>query len=373
MNYLFFTEYFPESERAEFTGGVENRVFYIAKRLSKSNDVTVICSRQKGQKKYSKVDKVKVVRPGPINAYSQKGNILSRFFFAVSAYIEGIKYKSDFVEGCSFIVYIPAFFVGKRIESKKVATWHETWIGEWVKNKGLITGMFGEVWERISIRLDWDEIVCVSNFTKERLIKKGVKCKRIRVVPNGIELNKIRKIKARKFERPTVCVVGRLTKQKNVDLIINGVALIKKELPRVQLKVVGKGPEYENLKRLVKKKGLERDVEFLGFLPKHSDVIRTLKASHLYVSASELEGFGITVLEAMAAKLPCLLSRIQAFEEVTQKNAVFFDNKEEFAKKAINLLRNRKRYINQINRQDNIVKEYDWERIIERITKKWLS
>ena len=369
MNYLFLTEYFPESEKAEFTGGVENRVFYISKGLSKNNDVTVICSRQKGQKKYSKVGKVKVVRPGPINVYSQRGNILSRLFFAVSAYFEGSKHKSDFVEGCSFITYIPAFFVGKRLKAKKVATWHETWVGEWIKNKGLITGIFGEVWERISIKQGWDEIVCVSDFTKQRLIKKGVKCKRIIVVPNGIDLNKIRDIKVKKFEKPTICVVGRLTKQKNVDSIIRGVALIKKELPNVQLKVVGTGSEYESLKDLVKELDLGNNVEFLGFLPKHSDVIKTLKASHLYVSASELEGFGITVLEAMASKLPCLLSRIQAFEEVTQKKAEFFDSQEEFAKKAINLLKNRKRYINQINRQDNIVKEYDWGRII----KKWLS
>ena len=120
---------------------------------------------------------------------------------------------------------------------------------------------------------------------------------------------------------------------------------------------------------LTRKLDLEEDVEFLGFLGKHDEVLKTFKASHLYVSASKLEGFGITVLEAMAANLPCLLSRIEPFEEITQKKAVFFDDKADLAKKAINLLKNEERYLNQVKRQNQIVKKYDWGNII----KKWLS
>jgi len=361
MNYLLLTEYFPSSEKAEITGGVENRCFYFVKELSKKHKITVLCSRQKGQKKISRIFEAKVIRCGPINPYSHRSNILRRLAFAFSLYFVGKKLKDiNIVEGASFITYLPAYFLGRKLKAKKIATWHETWVKEWIKNKGFLTGIFGELWERIALKLKWDQIISVSHFTKKRLLKRKVKCKRIRVVPNGIDLKEIKKIRVKKERFPTLCVLGRLTKQKRVDLVIKALKPIEKEIPQIKLKIIGQGPEFKNLKKLVKNLNLEKNVEFLGFLSKHNDVLKILKASHLYVSASQLEGFGITVLEAMACEVPCLLSKIEPFKEITQNQAFFFRNQHDLSQKILLLLKNRETYLSQVKKQNKIIKKYDW-------------
>lgn len=370
MKYLMLTEYFPSSESAEITGGVENRYFYLAKELAKEHNVFIICSRQKGQKKYSTVFGAKVIRCGPINPYSNKGSILGRLRFVINAYLYGIKLKDvSKVEGASFLTYVPAYFIGKSLKAEKVATWHETWVGEWIKNKGLVTGLTGTIWECLALKLKWDKVISVSEFTKRRLLKRKIRCKKIDVVPNGINLAKIKRLKTKKFAEPTICVVGRLTKSKNVGLVVKAVKHLKSEFPNILLKIVGDGPELNNLVNLAKKLGLEKNVKFLGFLPTHDEVLKTLKSSHVYVSASKLEGFGISVLEAMACNVPVILSKIAPFREITKNKAIFFDNEHDLSRIIKHYFNDREKYLKQVATQNDLLKEFDWGSIYQ----KWLK
>jgi len=79
------------------------------------------------------------------------------------------------------------------------------------------------------------------------------------------------------------------------------------------------GPEEVNLKKLVNKLNLRANVEFLGFIENHDDVIRQLKASDVFALPSIVEGFGMVVIEAMAAGIPYVASDIPPIREVTSK------------------------------------------------------
>lgn len=367
--YLLLTEYFPESEKAELTGGVENRCFNIVRVLSEKYDVKVICSRQKGQKKHSKIFDCDIYRVGPEIPYSSKGDILKRFMFAFSAYNIAKKQDNiDLIEAESFLTYIPTYFAGRKIKAKKViATWHETWVGEWIKNKGLFTGLFGEIWERTSIKLNWDLVISVSQFTKDRLLERKIKCKDIQVIHNGIDFDKINGIKVNPVNKNKyieICVLGRLTPMKRVDFVIKALSKIIQQFPNVRLNIIGSGPELTKLKGLVKELNLIDNVKFYGFVEKYEDVIKIMKSSNIYVSASELEGFGITVLEAMACRLPVILSDIKPFKEVSEGKAIYFENVEKLSQWIYDVINNKRLCQEQLKKQDELLLKYQWEKII---------
>ncbi|MBI4980533.1 glycosyltransferase family 4 protein [Candidatus Woesearchaeota archaeon] len=380
MNYLLLTEYFPESEQAELTGGVECRCFHLVKQLAKAHEVVVLCSHQPGQPRVSKIMGAKIIRCGPSMLYSGKGNLIKRFMFSYALYSVGkrlsnnqsFNFSPDIVEGACFITYPSAYFLGKRFNAKKVATWHETWIGEWVKNKGWFTGLFGEIWERLALKLNWDKIICVSNFTKKQLVEKKVRCKNIEVIPNGINLKQLNNITSSKEKYPTICYFGRLNWQKNLPILIKALLIIKKEIPKVKCRIIGTGPAENGLKELVQNLGLQDEVTFSGYIKNYQELLSQAKACHVFVSPSTLEGFGITVIEAMALRLPYVITDISPFLEITRngKGGEIFQqmNVKDLAQKVVKLLTNKKEYLQKLEEGKLLIEEYDWK----KITKNYL-
>jgi len=216
---LFLTEYFPESGAGDITGGVENRYFYLLRELSKRHHVTLLCSTQRkewvGLKQH--IEGINVIRTS-FQPYSSKGIIRYRLNLVKSFYRYSKNFnKFDVVEGTNFITYLPAYNLGSFLHSKKVATWHECWVGEWIKIKGLITGFLGEIWERNALKKKWDIIMAVSNVTKRKLSKYIDK--KVEVIPNGIPLQEIRKISSKKYDTPSIVVTSRMVKTKRIDLV----------------------------------------------------------------------------------------------------------------------------------------------------------
>jgi len=140
---------------------------------------------------------------------------------------------------------------------------------------------------------------------KERF---GVPETRIAVLPNSVDLHRIRQYKAEScdhpaFVDPTVPVVvtaGRLVYQKGVDLLIKAVGLLRERL-EFRLVILGDGPERTKLERLVVQYGLEDRVFFLGF---QQNPWRFISRAAVFVLASRYEGFGNVLIEAMACGTP---------------------------------------------------------------------
>jgi len=374
MNILILSEYFPNSEKAEITGGVESRAFNVAKRLAKKHKVKIITSWRKGLKRHDRFCNFEVYRIGSYHKYSHYAGYLSRLKFAKAAIKLGIKLKNtDIVDGYNFTTYIPAYIIAKNLKKKSIATYHETWIGEWLKNNGIITGIPYEIFERLLLKLRFDKYISVSSFTKKRLVKRGIKREKIIVIPNGVDLKQFNKIKTKRFSNPTICCINRLTKNKRVDDIIKALNIVRVKIPNIKCKMIGKGPEMNNLKKLAKELKLEKNVEFLGFVKKYEDVIRTLKASHILCSASVVEGFGMVVIEAIASYVPYVCSSIEPFQEVTGngKGGLIFKKEDykDLAEKIIRLLEEKRLYKTKVKEAKGLVKKYDWSIITKKIEK----
>ena len=101
-----------------------------------------------------------------------------------------------------------------------------------------------------------------------------------------------------------------------MDLVIRALARLVDDVDGVHLKIVGQGPERANLHSLAVALGVERLVHFEGFVPRHADVLTMIGAARCLVSPSEIEGFGIVVVEAQAVGTPVVVSDIPAFREL---------------------------------------------------------
>lgn len=99
--------------------------------------------------------------------------------------------------------------------------------------------------------------------------------------------------------------IGRFNYQKNHSFLIDIFKELKKKNDEVKLILVGDGEEIGNVKNKVMNYGLEKDVIFTGV---RSDVNKLLQAMDVFLFPSLFEGLPVTIVEAQAAGLPCVIS-----------------------------------------------------------------
>lgn len=146
-------------------------------------------------------------------------------------------------------------------------------------------------------------------YGKEFFKKNGI------VIYNGIDIEKYKyngrlRAEVRKeleIEPNEILLghVGRLAPVKNHNFIICIFEKMVKKNPNMQLVLVGDGPDKENIQQLIESKGLKSNVTMLG---NRLDVHRLLLAMDILLFPSFFEGFPVTLIEAQATGLPCIIS-----------------------------------------------------------------
>lgn len=102
-----------------------------------------------------------------------------------------------------------------------------------------------------------------------------------------------------------IVTIGRLTKQKNIYLLINAMEIIAKVHPDYSLSIYGRGELESDLKSYVKQKGLEKKINFKGF---KKNVHELIKNADIFVLASIYEGMPNALIEAMSMGFPVISS-----------------------------------------------------------------
>lgn len=374
MKILLVVEYFPETTNGEIRGGVESHAFYVASELSKRHSVFVLCAREKNQPRESHLNNISVFRCGFEHSFVQGGSLFSRLSFLISSIKKGRSMNIDIVDGYNFISYIAAFFITlRRKRVKRVATYNDVWVGEWIKNVGFFSGILGELLERFALFVSWDKFIAISEYTKFKLIKRKIDTNKIAVVPCGVKVEQYESILVKKFERPTVCYVGRLVEYKRVDDLLRAIKIAREIIPNIQCKIIGSGPRREELDQLAKNLRINDCVDFLGFIPKHEDVVKIIKCSHIFCLPSIVEGFGMVTVEALAAGIPYVNSDIPATREITEggKGGLLFRvlDSNDLAEKLIRLFMDVSLYEEKAQEGKILVRQYDWGNIVPAIEK----
>ncbi len=293
-------------------------------------------------------------------------SIKQAIFFGIHC-LKLIKEDFDVIDCCGFPYF--SLFTCKLVcllkEKKLYSTWHEVWGNDyWNEYLGKLS-IFGTFIEKVSIKLP-NRIIAVSPQTANKIkADLGFKGK-IAIVPNGIDIEEIKKIKPSKV-KSDVIYAGRLMSFKNIDILIKAIKEIKKSHPSISCLIIGDGPEKKKLINLTKDLKLQNNIKFLGFLKNHDDVYSYMKSSKVFVLPSTREGFGIVVLEANACGIPVVTIDHEdnaAKDLINGKNGIVcrLDEKE-IAGSIINLLKS------NINFKDcvNFVKSYDWNQIINEV------
>jgi len=184
-----------------------------------------------------------------------------------------------------------------------------------------------------------DTTIVLSEKEKNIALKnKTAKQKSLFVIPNGIDLEKIKflgKEEARqeilrfaklaqndiKKDAFLIGTIANFYKTKGLDILLESFKEIIKINPNAKLVIIGDGPERNNLVKQIQRNNLYQHVILTGLLP---EAYKYLWALDIFVLSSIKEGFPYAILEAMAAKLPIVATSVGAIPEIlqNQKNAL---------------------------------------------------
>jgi glycosyltransferase involved in cell wall biosynthesis len=169
-------------------------------------------------------------------------------------------------------------------------------------------------------------------------------------VPSGVDLNVYRPLD---LEREAVTYVGALTETKGVDMFLKAMEGIP-----APVWVIGDGPERKTLEMLAKSLGLS--CTFWGF---RKDVSELMNRSQIVVLPSRNEGFGLTLLEAMACGTPVIGRKTGGIPEVvTGENGLLFETEEELHQKVMMLLEDLSLW-NQLREEGlKTASQWSWEK-----------
>lgn len=195
------------------------------------------------------------------------------------------------------------------------------------------------------------ELIVPSYKTCDAMISYGVTNK-INVIPTGIDLSKFSphlfthselEMLRSQYEISNqdflAVFVGRIAIEKSVDEIIEAFNIIKsKEIKKLKLLIIGDGPAFQDISKLVDQYDLHNYVRMVGKIP-YTDVPAFYQIADIFISTSTTETQGLTFVEAMASNLPVLCKYDKNLEELVceGKNGFFIQDQSELAQKLIEL------------------------------------
>jgi glycosyltransferase involved in cell wall biosynthesis len=217
-------------------------------------------------------------------------------------------------------------------------------------------------------------VVANSTAAMRRLRLEGIRSRRIRHIPNGIDLDSFYPGAPTASLRRLV-TVARLRPEKGHDTLIDAAAAITRAVPGVTLTIVGEGPMREQLTARVASRGLEDRVLFAGHT---DDVAATLRGHDVFVLPSRSEAFPNSVIEAMATGLPVVASDIGGIPELIEhgRNGLLVrpGDAGELARAVIELLR-RQSFARALGRKArvDVLTRYPIDRMVEQFETLYLA
>ncbi|MGQ9900622.1 MAG: glycosyltransferase family 4 protein [Fimbriimonadales bacterium] len=225
----------------------------------------------------------------------------------------------------------------------------------------------------------WRVIVCSAFMRGEVMHALNTPYDKIDVIPNGIRAEKFQfefpeaeraafRLRFAAPDQPLIFFVGRMVREKGVQVLIQAMPIVRTEFPNAVLGVVG-GGYRAHLEEFVRFCHLEDAVRFTGFIP-DSDLLRLYRVVDVAVYPSLYEPFGIVALEAMAAGAPVVVSDAGGLKEVVRHEETgiltWAGNPESVAWGILRVLQDPAAAQRRVkNAQKTVQREFNWRRIAQ--------
>ncbi len=219
---------------------------------------------------------------------------------------------ADVVHAHGYKADIYCYFALRGTEVPMVSTCHT-----WYDNDWRVT-LYGKI-DRMVLR-GFDQVVAVSDEVEARLLAAGVSADKVTLIRNGIGTAAFEGIAPSLRNglgegELLVGLVGRLSREKGVDIFIRAAAEVLKVLPEVRFVVVGDGADRVALGALIEELGVGTKMSLLG---PRSDMPAVYASFDLMVSASREEGLPMAILEGLASGRALIATSVGAVPEVVR-------------------------------------------------------
>jgi 1,2-diacylglycerol 3-alpha-glucosyltransferase len=168
--------------------------------------------------------------------------------------------------------------------------------------------------------------------------------------------------------KPVLLYVGRLDKEKRIDVILRSLPGILRAIS-VHLVLAGIGKEKQQLEETTRELGIQEAVTFTGFVP-DEDLQNLYRIADLFVIAGIAELQSIVTMEAMASGLPVVAVNAMALPELVhdgENGHLFSDGDSEMlAEKVISILSNQDMRAQMSKKSLDIIKNHDINKVVER-------
>ena len=358
---ILITQFLPK-----WVGGTEVATYNIAKKLSeKGHEVHIITSLDQGCLNYEYLDNFIIHR---VNVYKIK--FFGFLTFHINAFKELIKINPDIVVAQGILSCFPAFILNCLGKPYVV----------WGRGNDVYIDLKNNLWRFFSFILlnKANAVIALTYDMKKKL--SSIRGDDVYVIGNGITLEKfsgIKKDDARRLlgvndERFVIICVANLRPEKGINFLIFSIKEVLAYDGRALLLLVGSGSLRYELENLVKILGLDKNVHFLGKMD-NEKIPLCLSVADIFVLPSISEGFGIALLEAMAAGLPIIATRVGGIPYVLEdgKNGLLVNpgSSSDLAEKILMLMRSPElmKKMSEANREKS--RSYSWENIVSQLEK----
>jgi len=282
-----------------------------------------------------------------------------------------------------FFISSAAISLARKNKIKIIGTNHfnpGNWLNSGLKiNSHFSKAMMKFLWFHFLKTFSRIDVVTTPTSTAAKIIQDAGMKKPICVISNGIDLKEysnkpdygiLDKFKINK-NKIILLSASRLDKEKRVDLLVKAISIIKHKID-FQLIVTSIGQERKKLEDLVLENNISDKVIFTGFV-NNSDLKKLYKISDIFLTASEVELQGLSIMEAMASGLPIIATSSMAIPELVKNgiNGFLFEPNDaiELSRKIL-LLANDKKLRREMSQKSlDMIKDHDMKKTVSKFEK----
>jgi glycosyltransferase involved in cell wall biosynthesis len=344
----------------------------LAGHLARRGHKVEIIAYLRNKKKSEMLSEAKDIQIHPMNAVSLSiPNVMTEFpyFFSLDEVIKRIQPDLIHINNFPFLTTFQATRVAKKLHIKCVVHVHGV-IGDRGFFLNSLQKYFGFTLGH-SIFNDTGRLICLTAKDAQEIVSYGCSIKKIRIIPNGVDIDKFRPMGKGKPNSIIWC--GRFVHQKGLEYLIEAMRIIVREKrnTEIRLVLVGDGPLFSRIYQIVRKHNLLNNIILKGLLPRNQ-LPHIINEASLFALPSLNEGMPYVLLEAMACGKAVIGSDISGINDIIcHKETGFLVKPRDsralaYAISELLVDDNLRKKMGQ-NARQLMMKKYSWSQIVTRM------